>query len=130
MTWRLVIGLLMTAMTAVIAARRGWWLFQLVKSGRPAPGRLQDLGARIRAEVTEVFGQARLLRWSVPGIAHFLTFWGFVILGLTIAEAFGAFFERDFAVPIIGRWAVVGFLEDLFALAVLVGIVLFAILRL
>jgi Fe-S oxidoreductase len=130
MTWRLVIGLLMTVVTAVVAGRRAWWLFQLMRSGRPAHGRLNNLGARIRAEVSEVFGQARLLRWSVPGIAHFLTFWGFLILALTLLEAFGAFFERDFAVPIIGRWAVVGFLEDLFAVAVLIGIVTFAILRL
>ena len=38
----------------------------------------------------EVFGQRKLLKWSVPGLAHFFTFWGFVILGLTILEAYGA----------------------------------------
>ncbi|MGH3730031.1 MAG: (Fe-S)-binding protein [Micromonosporaceae bacterium] len=120
----------MTVVTAVVAGRRAWWLFQLIRSGRPATGRLENLGARIKAEIVEVFGQKRLLKWSIPGVAHFLTFWGFVILFLTIIEAFGALFVRDFPVPVIGRWAVVGFLEDLFAIAVLVGIVAFAILRL
>ena len=51
------------------------------------------------------------------------------MLGLTIIEAFGALFNRDFALPIIGQWAVIGFLEDFFAVAVLCGIVTFAIMR-
>ncbi|MGH3741409.1 MAG: (Fe-S)-binding protein, partial [Micromonosporaceae bacterium] len=119
----------MTVATAVIAGRRAWWLFQLIRTGQPAPGRFKDLGARIRAEVAEVFGQTRLLRWSVPGVAHFLTFWGFVVLSLTIIEAYGALFVRDYAVPFIGRWAVIGFLEDFFTVGVLVGIAAFAVLR-
>ena len=42
-----------------------------------------------RTQVIEVFGQRKLLQWSVPGVAHFLTFWGFIILILTIIEAYG-----------------------------------------
>ena len=57
-------------------------------------------------------------------------FWGFLVLGLTILEAFGALFIPDFAVPFVGRWAVVGFLEDLFGVLVIVGIVMFIIIRL
>ncbi len=129
MTLRLVIGLLMTVVTAVIAGRRAWWLFQLIRSGQPAYGRFDNLGARVKAEVVEVFGQRRLLRWSIPGVAHFLTFWGFVVLFLTIIEAYGALFVRDFAIPFVGRSPVLGFLEDFFAVAVLVGIIAFAVLR-
>ena len=70
-----------------------------------------------------MFGQRKLLKWSVPGVAHFLTFWGFIVLILTIVEACGALFDRDFAFPLIGRWPVVGFVEDLFAVGVLVGLV-------
>ena len=62
-----------------------------------------------------MFGQRKLLKWSVPGIAHFLTFWGFIILLLTIIEAYGDLFSKNFAIPGIGHWAVIGFLEDLFA---------------
>ncbi|MSW81167.1 MAG: Fe-S oxidoreductase, partial [Actinobacteria bacterium] len=57
-------------------------------------------------------------------------FWGFLVLGLTILEAYGALFIADFAVPVIGTWPVVGFLEDLFGVLVFVGIVIFAVLRL
>ncbi len=68
----------------------------------------------------------------MPGIAHFFTFWGFVILGLTIVEAYGALvISQDFALPArSGARAGSGFLEDFFAVAVLLGIVYFAINRL
>ncbi len=77
-----------------------------------------------------MFGQRKLLQWTVPGIAHFLTFWGFIILILTIIEAYGDLFSKTFAIPGIGTWAWVGFLEDLVAVGVLVGIITFSIIRL
>jgi Fe-S oxidoreductase len=129
-TVRLVLGVLFTVVAFAVAGRRVWWLSRLVRTGQPAPGRLDGAPARLRAEVAEVFGQRKLLKWSVPGVAHFLTFWGFLVLALTILEAWGGLFDRDFHIPLIGRWRVVGFLEDFFAVAVLVGIVTFAILRL
>ena len=43
-----------------------------------------------------MLGQRKLLKWTVPGIAHFFTFWGFIVLGLTILEAYGALFDPDF----------------------------------
>ena len=129
MTVRLVLGLLFTLVAFAVAGRRVWWLSRLIRTGQPAPGRMDQVPARLRAEVVEVFGQRKLLKWSVPGVAHFLTFWGFVLLILTIIEAWGGLFDRDFHIPLIGRWRAVGFLEDFFAVAVLVGIATFAILR-
>jgi hypothetical protein len=77
---RLAVGLGMTALVLFFAARRVWWLFSLVRSGQPATGRTDNLGTRIWTQVKEVFGQTRLLRWSIPGLAHFFTMWGFFIL--------------------------------------------------
>jgi Fe-S oxidoreductase len=130
MVLRLVIGLGVTLVAFAVAGRRLWWLYRLITSGQPTPGRLTGIGARLRAEVAEVLGQRRLLRWSVPGLAHAFTFWGFLILGLTIVEAYGALFVKDFHVPLIGTWPVVGFLEDFFAVAVLAGLATFSVLRL
>jgi Fe-S oxidoreductase len=128
-TVRLVLGLLFTVAALAIAGRRVWWLSRLVRTGQPAPGRMDGVPARLRAESAEVLGQRKLLTWSVPGVAHFLTFWGFIVLILTIIEAWGGLFDRNFHIPGIGRWAAIGFIEDLFAVGVLVGIVTFAILR-
>jgi len=127
---RLVIGLAMTVAAFAVAGRRAFYLFRLISSGQPAPGRLDGIGARARDQLREVFGQRKLLAWSVPGIAHFFTFWAFVVLALTIVEAYGALFDRDFVLPVIGRWAVVGFLEDFFAVAVLLALAVFAVIRL
>ncbi|HYZ36117.1 MAG TPA: (Fe-S)-binding protein [Pseudonocardiaceae bacterium] len=129
MAVRLVIGLGLTLLTLIFAARRVQWLYTLISSGQPDHGRAADLGARLRTQLTEVFGQRRLLRWTVPGLAHFFTFWGFVILLTVYIEAYGALFNEHFAIPLIGHWAVLGFLQDVIALAVLVSIIAFAVMR-
>jgi len=131
---RIIIGLALTVIAFGVAGRRLWWLFRLATSGQPAPERLAALRSHpargAGAEAAEVLGQRKLLRWTVPGVAHFLTFWGFIVLLLTIIEAYGDLFSKTFAIPGIGHWAAIGFLEDLFAVAVLAGIAAFAVIRL
>ena len=131
MALRITLTLLMTVLAVAIAGRRILWLVTLIRSGAAAPGRGRPGGTRVANDATEVLGQRRLLKWSVPGLAHFFTFWGFVILNLTILEAFGALLiNRDFHIPLIGRWQALGFIEDLMMVAVLVGLATFAVLRL
>jgi Fe-S oxidoreductase len=127
---RLVVGLGMTAIIAVLALRRVLWLAKLTLSGQPVSGRTDDIGTRVWTQITEVFGQRRLLKWSIPGVAHFFTMWGFFILLTVYIEAYGVVFQPNFHIPLIGRWDVLGFLQDFFALAVLAGVVTFAIIRL
>ncbi|HEX9231903.1 MAG TPA: hypothetical protein VF869_08335, partial [Jatrophihabitantaceae bacterium] len=121
MALRLTISLIMLVLTAAIAGRRIVWLVRLIRSGRPTPGRLDGIGDRLRAELVEVLGQRKLLKWSVPGLAHFFTFWGFIVLGITVVESFGAaVISKDFAFPFVGHARWLGFLEDFFAVAVLI----------
>ena len=126
---RLVVGLGIMAASLAIAARRALFLFRLISSGQPSPGRLKGVNKRIGLQFVEVFGQKRLLKWSVPGIAHAVTFWAFIILTLTIIEAVGALFDPHFAIPLIGEWRIVGFAEDLIATLLLVSLATFAVLR-
>ncbi|VBA47268.1 heterodisulfide reductase-related iron-sulfur binding cluster [Mycobacterium attenuatum] len=127
---RLVVGLGMTAIVGAFALRRVWWLYKLVMSGQPASDRTDSIGTRIWTEIAEVFGQRRLLKWSIPGLAHFFTMWGFFILLTVYIEAYGLLFQPNFHIPIIGRWDALGFLQDFFATAVFLGIVTFGIIRL
>ncbi len=131
---RIVLGLLMTVVAAAVAGRRLWWLARLGRAGQPAPERLEftrEHPARdAEVQATEVFGQRKLLKWTVPGLAHLVTFWGFIILIFTIIEAYGDLFSRGFAIPGIGHSVALGFAEDLFAVLVLAGIVTFAVIRL
>ena len=130
MLLRAIVGVLLTVVILALAGKRGWFLFSIARSGKPAVGRTKDAPKRVEAEAIEVLGQKKLLKWTIPGLAHVFAFWGFLVLGLTILEAYGALFIADFAVPVIGTWPIVGFLEDLFGVLVLVGIIMFAILRL
>src|SRR6266481_1045058 len=134
MILRMVIGLVLTVAAFAIAGRRLWWLKRLAFTGQPAPERIQaardHLGRGLETQATEVIGQRKLLKWSVPGAAHAATFWGFIVLLLTIIEAYGSLFSRTFAIPGIGHWAFIGFIEDLFAVGVLAGIVTFTVIRL
>jgi Fe-S oxidoreductase len=130
---RMTVGLVLTAVALAIAGRRLWWLKRLAFSGQPAPDRVASVrshpGRDAEVQATEVIGQRKLLKWSVPGAAHAATFWGFIVLLLTIIEAYGALFSRTFAIPGLGHWAFVGFIEDLFAVGVLGGIITFTVIR-
>src|SRR5215469_2345135 len=134
MILRMVVGLVLTVAAFAIAGRRLWWLKRLAFSGQPAPERIEyaraHAGTELKTQLTEVIGQRKLLKWSVPGAAHAATFWGFIILLLTIIEAYGSLFSRTFAIPGIGHWAFIGFIEDLFAVGVLFGLATFTVIRL
>jgi Fe-S oxidoreductase len=129
---RLVVGLLMTAVVLAFAAKRVLWLTNLIRSGQKTSderARKDHLGTRITTQFKEVFGQTRLLKWSIPGLAHFFTMWGFFILASVYLEAFGLLFVHNFHIPFVGRWDALGFLQDFFAVAVLLGIATFAVIR-
>jgi Fe-S oxidoreductase len=130
----MTVGLALTAIALAVAGRRLWWLKRLAFTGQPAPERVAAVrahpGRDVETQATEVIGQRKLLKWSVPGAAHAATFWGFIVLLLTIIEAYGNLFSRTFAIPGIGHWAFIGFIEDLFAVGVLAGIATFTVIRL
>src|SRR5271163_622334 len=130
----MTVGLVLTVVALGIAFRRLWWLKRLALTGQPAPERIAAVRAHpapaVETQATEVIGQRKLLQWSVPGAAHAATFWGFIVLVLTIIEAYGDLFSRTFAIPGIGHWAFIGFIEGLFAVGVLAGIITFAVIRL
>ena len=66
---------------------------------------------------------------GVSRLGHAVTFWGFIVLSLTVVEAFGDLFSPTFAIPGIGHSAFIGFVEDFFACGVLICVVVFAIIR-
>ena len=127
---RIILGLGVTVIGFGIAGRRFHWLSRLIRSGQPAPDRTRgSIVPKVEAETVEVAGQRKLLQWTVPGLAHFFTMWGFTVLLLTIIEAYGALFDRDFFIPLLGHWQWIGFLEDFFAVAVLISLGVFTVIR-
>ena len=80
----LIVGLLMTVVVLSLAAMRALFLYRVISNGQPAPDRIEGvshrIGAATKRQVVEVFGQRKLLKWSVPGTAHFFVMWAFFIL--------------------------------------------------
>jgi Fe-S oxidoreductase/TM2 domain-containing membrane protein YozV len=130
-TIRLILGLLVTVAAAGVAGYRLLWLSRLVLSGAPIPPeRRPNVVGAVKAQLVDVFAQRKLFKVKGSGTAHAFTFWGFVILLLTIIEAYGSLFQRDFNIPLIGRSRALGLIEDVFAVAVMLGIIIFTAIRL
>jgi Fe-S oxidoreductase len=113
----------LAAVAGGIFMQRAWFLYRLVRLGQPA-GRTDDLPKRLEKEATVVLGQRKLLQRLGPGIMHALIFWGFLVLLTTIVEVVGEVFDPEFAIPWIGRTGWLGLIQDAFAGAVLLGIVM------
>jgi Fe-S oxidoreductase len=97
--------------------------------GKDEDRKPRDWGRKFKDQLVVVFGQRKLLQWTIPGVMHFFIFWGFVILFTTIIEAFGAVYQEGFHIPLIGKWGPLGALQDLFVVAVLVGIAIALAIR-
>ncbi len=139
MLWVAIVGLVATAAAVALAGRRVLFLYRLATSGQPAPERIEyakeHAGAEIKAQLVEVFGQRKLLKWTPSGTAHFFVMWAFFILLTVYIEAYGAIIQgaitghSDFHIPLIGTWPVLGFLQDFIAVACLLGLVAFTAIR-
>lgn len=127
---RIAIGLAITVVGFGLAGRRLFWLYRLIRCGEADTSRKLALQPAAWAETSEVLGQRKLFKRRAPGLAHAVTFWGFLILIFTIIEAYGDLFNKRFAIPLIGHTAVLGFLEDAFAVGVLVALAAFTVIRL
>ncbi|MBO3752929.1 (Fe-S)-binding protein [Streptosporangiaceae bacterium NEAU-GS5] len=129
----------MTVAAVAVAGRRVLFLYRLATVGQPAPERIEyartHVGDEIKTQLVEVFGQRKLLKWTPSGTAHFFVMWAFFILLTVYIEAYGAIIQGaitgtpDFHIPLIGTWPILGFLQDFIAVACLLGLVAFAVIR-
>jgi Fe-S oxidoreductase len=104
-------------------------LVRLERLGRPVD-RSGDLGARVLREGSHVLGQRKLFLRPIPGLMHAFIFWGFLVLLTTVLEAMGRVVDPDLVLPVIGRAAWLGPVQDALATLVLVGIAIALWIRL
>ncbi|HKJ56070.1 MAG TPA: hypothetical protein VJ978_08790, partial [Nitriliruptoraceae bacterium] len=137
---RVVAGLAVIGIGLAFAARRATWLWRLTGTAAPAPERNIRSAMRANAShaVANIFGNKKLLRWSLPGIAHFWVMWAFFVLQTTLIEAAGElFFGPTFQIPLLNSiqlgpitaYDLLGFMQDSLALLSVIGILIFASLR-
>ncbi|MFA5890528.1 MAG: (Fe-S)-binding protein [Actinomycetota bacterium] len=112
-----------------LASRRIRVVVELLRRGRPDPGRSKNVPVKIKAELVKVLAQKKLFQWSFPGLLHALTFWGFLVVQVTLIESVGELFDPEFKLPWIfhGEW--MGFVQDSFFALVTLALIGFAIIR-
>ena len=127
---RITGGLAILGFGAWFGLRRAWFLIRLLGVAQPPREPLPLLVRQgWRSLFDEVLGQRKIFLWTGVGLLHAFIFWGFLVLQSQTLEAIGEVFDADFAIPLIGRSDVLGFLQDLFTVLVLVGVVGFALVR-
>jgi len=121
-TFAIIVSLGTTAVALALVARAAWFLIRLLRLGQPDTGRTDRPGRRLRVLLTETLGHTRMLRWGVPGAAHWFVFVGFGVLFSTLLEAYFELFDRNFHLPLIGQSDAYAMLIEVVTTLTLVGI--------
>src|SRR5215467_3221180 len=101
-------------------------LVRLMGLGRPE-NRFDHLGDRIKYFTLMVLGQRGVLRDPLPGIAHFFTFWGFIIIQVDALNLWAM--GVRLTLPVVSS-RIFASLLDFFVAAAFVALLLFAYRRL
>jgi Fe-S oxidoreductase len=121
----IVVVVLLLVSLAVFGLRVYRLLGANLRRGQPNPP-FGSWGERLWGLIKFVGGQWRLFRFPAPGIAHFIIFWGFLALVLTILQAIieglVAFSNPEFVLPVVGSFGPLALLQDLFATLVVVAV--------
>lgn len=104
-----------------VSARR---LLSYLTIGK-ATDRSDRVGDRIRKLMIVGFGQSKLLREPLAGVMHFVIFWGFVIVSIGTLEMILSGMIPGASLAFLGPlYGPLLFLEDLFAVLVIVAVAL------
>src|SRR3989475_8932345 len=117
--------LIAAAGLALFGIRAGELITLLVKARRE--DRTDHIDARIGQFFLVVLGQSGVLRDPIPGIAHFFTFWGFIVIQFGLLNLIlGAF---NGTLPLLGDNHTFAIVLDAFIVFVFIALLLFAFRR-
>ncbi|QBD82016.1 (Fe-S)-binding protein [Ktedonosporobacter rubrisoli] len=117
--------LIFLAALALFGLRSGK-LVALLAKARPED-RTDHLDDRIGDFFLIVLGQSGVLRDPLPGLAHFFTFWGFIVIQFGLLNLIlGAF---NGSLPLLGDNPTFAIILDAFVILVLLALILFTIRR-
>src|SRR5437667_7184000 len=125
--WFGVVLFLLIAVTGLtlFGVRAAELITLLVKARRE--DRTDHIDDRIGQFFLVVLGQSGVLRDPIPGIAHFFTFWGFIIISIALLnimlQGFGL------SLPIIGGSHAFATLLDVFIILVAIALLVFSFRR-
>jgi Fe-S oxidoreductase len=125
-TLKTILALLALLIAGGIFTYRVYKLLWVNMRRGEASGPFDQWSERIKSLFKFVAGQLRIFRVPLPGIAHFLIFWGFLVLSLTILQAIieglVAFSDPHFIFPVLGTFGPLALLQDFFAIFVTLAV--------
>src|SRR5438445_13857341 len=104
-------------------------LYRILRLG-PTENRFDHIPERIRGVLSYVGLHTRMFRNLYSGTLHLFIFYGFVVLLTAIIQAFGEGIFPGFSLALIGGTTWIAFLQDLFGVLVLVGVLMALVNRL
>jgi Fe-S oxidoreductase len=117
--------LIFIAALILFGIRTGQLITLLAKAR--AEDRTDHIDERIGDIFLVVLGQSGVLRDPIPGIAHFFTFWGFIVIQFGLLNLIlGAF---NGSLPLLGNNPIFATVLDAFVVFVLLALILFAFRR-
>src|SRR3989442_15738151 len=117
--------LIFLAALILFGIRVGQLIALLLKARRE--DRTDHIEDRIGEFLLIVLGQGGVLRDPIPGIAHFFTFWGFIIIQFGLLNLMlGAF---NGSLPLLGNNRTFAIVLDAFIIFVLIALLIFAFRR-
>src|SRR5436305_3744587 len=121
----IIFVLLFLAALVLFGLRVGELITLLAKARRE--DRTDHIDDRIGEFFLVVLGQSGVLRDPIPGIAHFFTFWGFIVIQFGLLNLIlGAF---NGSLPLLGDNPIFATILDAFVVFVLLALILFAFRR-
>ncbi|MDO5499163.1 MAG: (Fe-S)-binding protein [Propionibacteriaceae bacterium] len=111
-TVAIVLALLTAVVGLALFIRAIAGIVSTVKLGQPTLGRSDEPGQRWKNLVVETVGHTRMLQISAVGAAHWFVLFGFIVLFLTLPNAFMQLFNPEAALPLIGHWVVYAWITE------------------
>jgi Fe-S oxidoreductase len=124
-----VVGLGATLVAVLLFVRAVAGFVDTFRLGQQTRGRTTEPGARTVTLVREVLGHTRMARKPVVAVAHWVVMVSFGLLFLTLVTAYGQLFDPYFALPLIGHFAPLEWLLELFGWAAILGILTLIVIR-
>jgi Fe-S oxidoreductase len=91
---------------------------------KPGPNRMENLPARLSAVLIDVIGQRSVRKKLLPGIAHTLIFWGFIVITIGTIEMMVEGIFHGVNLMLLGEqvWRSYQTIADIMALGVVIGV--------
>ena len=130
MALRLAFGFAFTAIGLALVGRRAWWLYRLVATGKPVAGAVPQRARPAEGRAGRRVRPAQAAAQDGPRHRPLLH-----LLGASSSccspssRPTATLFSKTFAIPVIGHWRAIGFVEDFFGTAVLFSLLTFTIIR-